>query len=83
MRVFDKKFKKRVKPFGHGYYIVQYTYYRFIPNWVNINVDSQEQGESVGCLNIRLFGKGEAEVFINRLNEVGDVIALYNKQRVL
>ena len=33
MKLFEKKFKVRVKHFSSEYYCIEYCYYRFIPIW--------------------------------------------------
>ena len=69
MNVFDKKFKKKVKYYSHQFYIVQYAYYRFIPNWCDITSSSID-AES---WDVRIFTKKEAELFIEELKTIGDI----------
>ncbi len=73
MGIFDKKFKKKVKPFSQGYYTVQYANYRFIPNWLNLK--SFTSGAE--SWDTRIFTKPQAEIFVEGLNNIDDVRVLY------
>ena len=69
MNIFSKKFKKRVEYFSHGFYCVQYAYYRFLPDWVNII--SRRPGAEPW--DTRIFTKTEALMFLEGLEGIDDI----------
>lgn len=78
--MFDKIFKVRVEHAIDVYYVVTYSYARFINNykrvmvWRNLGYESSQTGWGP-----KLMKYGEAEQFAKKLNSYQDVVEFYKK----
>jgi hypothetical protein len=88
-KIFDKKFKVRIvknyETTTNKFYLIQYAYYRFIPNWTkiydNYHIITPINRRYYGCDYIYLearYTKKEAEEMIKTLISVDDIIKIHN-----
>lgn len=83
--MFNKKFKVRVVYFSGGKYLVEYAYYRFLPNFYPIEYWFSPYLKYIYIEGwvIKLFDCEDAEFFADSLNTIDDVKAYRAKQEMV
>lgn len=78
MKLIDKKFKVRVRHFRSCRYIVEYSYYRFIPIWKPL-LFWFDQGHPGGCecWSKNMWDVKEAEKIASKLKTIDDIAEYY------